>query len=216
MSTIRKFGKELQPAFEVHENCYNCADFYAGCTGWQVSRDFDCRRYCRLPDVLPGTSGQRFPASHRKAPVDRALRSSERQAAESSRPPAREPDVETPPLVDVPPKNTPISQPDKPVKPPGRICGCGVPLPKGKRLCDGCRVEARRQTKRQYMRTYMRQRRSGVIGSDSDMLFPAQSTHVARGGGEDRPLTGHPVGVSRCEQTFVLTEGVSQISGFLR
>jgi hypothetical protein len=71
---------------------------------------------------------------------------------------------------------------------------CGASLPKGKRLCDTCRTQNRQQTKRHCMRTCMRQRRSGVIGSHPGAPFPAQSTHVARGSGEDRPLTGHPQG----------------------
>jgi hypothetical protein len=61
MSRFPDFGKELRRPFAVHENCYDCADFYDGCTGWRASREFDCHRYYRLPDVLPGTSGQTFP-----------------------------------------------------------------------------------------------------------------------------------------------------------
>ncbi len=178
--------REPQAPFEAHENCYDCADFYDSCKGWGASRDFQCGDFNRLPGILPGTCGQAFPPSRMNSCTE--------------------------------PRSRPVA--GSPVRvgaqPEARRCGCGAPLAKGRRLCDGCRVEARRQTKRQYMRTYMRQRRSGVIGSDPGMPFPAQSTHVAGGGGEDRPVTGHPIGVPRCEQTSVLTGGVPQISGFLR
>ena len=54
------------PYFEVHENCCDCAGFYDGCRAWPDSRPFDCHSFNRLPDVMPGTCGQRFPATSRK------------------------------------------------------------------------------------------------------------------------------------------------------
>jgi hypothetical protein len=192
MKTIREFGKELQRAFEVDERCYDCAEFYGGCNGQPENRAARCADYFRLPNGLSGPCGQTFPSSRMNGRREPRVRVA----------------ADTPMQVQVQPENPPANLPSSSTRPRGRVCGCGAPLAKGRRLCDGCRVEARRQTKRQYMRTYMRQRRSKVIGSDSDVPFPAQSRHVERGGGEDRPLTGHPTGVPRCEQASVLTEGV--------
>ena len=62
------FGRELRRPFAVHENCYDCAGFYDGCTAWPAARDFACRKYNPLPDVMPGTCGQRLPdTSHKLA-----------------------------------------------------------------------------------------------------------------------------------------------------
>ena len=149
------FGRELARPFEVDERCFDCAELYHGCNARPENPDSHCLDHLRLPDVMPGTCGQAIPASRmggRKVPRIRFGGT-------------------TPVQVEVPPKKPPTSHYDKPAKPKARTCGCGVPLPKGRRLCDGCRVGARRQTKRQYMRTYMRQRRSGVIGSNSGMPF---------------------------------------------
>jgi len=63
MRTFPDFGRELQRPFEVHEDCYDCAEFYYDCKGWRGSMDFACRDFNRLPDVLPGTCGQIFPPS---------------------------------------------------------------------------------------------------------------------------------------------------------
>jgi len=37
MTVHPEFGKELKRGFEVHENCYDCADFYDGCKGCRYS-----------------------------------------------------------------------------------------------------------------------------------------------------------------------------------
>ena len=50
--TFPEFGKELRRAFEVHENCYDCTEFYYGCEGWRASRVFACGNFNRLPDVI--------------------------------------------------------------------------------------------------------------------------------------------------------------------
>jgi hypothetical protein len=200
MNHFPDFGKEPRRPFDLDERCFDCARLYDGGNGRPENRDSHCLDYLRLPDVKSGTCGQVIPPSrmgNRREPRIRGGGTVLMQVQEK-------------------PESSLAGQHNKPAKLKARICGCGAPLAKGRRLCDGCRAEARRQTKRQYMRTYMRQRRSGVVGSDSGMPFPGQSTHVARGSGEDRPLTGHPMGVPRCEQTSVLTEGVPQISGFLR
>jgi len=121
------FGKERRRPFEVHASCYNCADFYDGCEAWPAGKPLACGRYNRLPDVMPGTCGQRFPMTRH-----RTERPAERQAPEKDR-------RRTGP----------------------RLCECGATLPKNRRLCDPCREERRRQTRREYMRTYMQQRWAG-------------------------------------------------------
>jgi len=131
------FGKELRRPFEVHASCYNCAEFYDGCEAWPASKSFACRQYNRLPDVMPGTCGQQFPETrHRnERPAERGQGSvPAEQKRQSQRTHAR-------------------GEP--------RLCECGTALSKGKRLCDQCREQRGRQTKREYMRTYMQERRAG-------------------------------------------------------
>jgi len=94
---IQEFGKELHRDFEVHENCYDCGEFYDGCEGWRPSQDFDYRRYYRLPNVLPGTCGQRIPPPRRQPPVSFEFKPIEHQPAESSRQTDSEPDIATRP-----------------------------------------------------------------------------------------------------------------------
>ena len=75
-----------------------------------------------------------------------------------------------------------------------RHCECGAVLPKGKRLCDQCRVQKRRQTKRQYMQTYMEQRRSAAIDADSGLPFTPAQGRATRASGDNLPSTGPAVG----------------------
>ncbi len=63
---LSDFGRELLRPFEVHENCYDCAGLCDGCRAWPATRDFACHTFNRLPDVTPGTRGQRFHATARK------------------------------------------------------------------------------------------------------------------------------------------------------
>jgi len=58
----------------VHESCCGCVEFYHGCHAWPHDKPFRCADYYPLPDVMPGTSGQVFPASRmgtRKEPRER-------------------------------------------------------------------------------------------------------------------------------------------------
>ena len=57
MRTFPDLGKELRRGSEIHENCHDCAEFYDGCPAWRASRDFACRDFNCLPNVLPGTCG---------------------------------------------------------------------------------------------------------------------------------------------------------------
>ena len=81
MRASPNFGKELRRDFEVHENCYDCADFYDGCPAWRASRDFACQDFNRLPDVLPGTCGQKSPPPRRQAACGLAPKPVEHQTA---------------------------------------------------------------------------------------------------------------------------------------
>lgn len=75
------FGKELRRPFEVHEICYDCAEFYGpghgerGCDAWPANKPMFtpdhkhlmCLDFLRLPDVMPGEpTGQIFPPSRMK------------------------------------------------------------------------------------------------------------------------------------------------------
>jgi hypothetical protein len=200
------FGKELQGPFEVHENCYDCAALYDGCQGWRASRDFNCRDFNRLPDVgIDGKHGQEFPPPRCRVQGQPEPEPIEQEPPESN--PQTEPDQSHAShlAIDRPPAYPPSSLPETPAKSGARVCGCGAGLPKGRQLCDTCRMENRRRTKRRYMQGYMKHWRSGVIRSDSDVPFPAQSTHVARGSGEDRPSTRPAAGVPPILRTSVLT-----------
>lgn len=64
------FGKELRRPFEVHENCYDCAEFYDGCSAWPADRAFTCATYCRLPDIMPGFDLPPWPQTKHGAPID--------------------------------------------------------------------------------------------------------------------------------------------------
>jgi hypothetical protein len=148
------FGKELKRSFEVHEHCFDCAEFYDGCPAWPAAREFACRQCDRLPDALSGTCGQSFPPSRHQLPVHPDPDDGSQQLAENCSQTA-----------DVPPANLPTSRPAQPDGPGARTCGCGAPMEKGKRLCPDCRAENRRKTKCRHMRRYMRKRRSQAGGS---------------------------------------------------
>jgi hypothetical protein len=128
-----EFGAELRRPFQVHEVCFDCAEFYDGCTAWPASKSMKsadkkhlrCLDFLPLPDVLPGSpTGQVFPSSRmkgRKVPRER----------QTELAPARaEPKAPMSALV-----ASPID--------PKRHCACGRQLPRRRRYCDACR-EARK------------------------------------------------------------------------
>ncbi len=83
LMTTLKFGKEVRQDFEIHESCFDCADFYDGCTGWRNSKEFDCRGYYRLPNVgIDGNLRQEFPPSRRQLPVHLVPESREQHPAD--------------------------------------------------------------------------------------------------------------------------------------
>ena len=150
------FGKELRRPFEVHELCYDCAEFYGaghgerGCDGWPAQKpmftsgkkQLRCPDFNRLPDVVAGEpTGQVFPPSRmnrRKTPRQGAAETSECGDRTES-------------------KTRPAGKPAK-----LRLCACGESLAAGKQLCNGCRQERRRQTRRRYMRRYRVEPPSGL------------------------------------------------------
>ncbi len=188
-NTFPKFGEQLKRLFEVHENCYDCAEFYDGCMGWRASKGFAYEGFNRLPNVMPGMYGQQFPASRRSEcaeyqPAGRYMAAGGDTCAEAA------------------------GLSHKTHRAKTRTCGCGAILLKGKRLCDQCRTENRQQTKREYMRKYMARQRSAV-DAGSDVPFPATATLSTQGSGGDLSLTGLWPGVPAPGQTSVLTEGIS-------
>jgi len=150
------FGRELRRPFEVHGICYDCAEFYGsghgerGCDGWPETKpmftadrgQLCCPDFNRLPDVAPGKpTGQVFPPSRmngRKTPRQGAAETSECGDRTES-------------------KTRPAGKPAK-----LRLCACGEPLAAGRQLCNGCRQEHRRQTRRRYMRRYRVEPPSGL------------------------------------------------------
>ena len=172
-----EFGKELKRPFEVHENCYDCADFYGDCKGWRASRAFACEDFNRLPDVMPGTYGQRFPASRRSG-LAKCQSADENIAADGD-------------------THAEVASLSRAIhKAKVRACGCGAILPTGRRLCDQCRTQNRRATMRDYMRT--RRAGSGDSRSDSGVPFPAAAMRSTQAGGGDLVLTGRGGRVPLC------------------
>jgi len=151
------FGAELERGFPVHENCYDCVEFYNGCDAWPENRAFQCGDYYPLPSVMPGTLGQVFPPSRMQGRKEPRVR--------------REPTATN----------------------GVRICECGAALLKNKKLCDQCRTQRRRQTKRQYMCTYMNHRRSAVVDADSNVP-PSHTTRPPRGPQIEDVSTSPPTG----------------------
>jgi hypothetical protein len=99
--TFPDFSHELWRPFEVHENCFDCAELYDGCRAWPESRPFACGRVYRLPDVQPGTYGQMFPPSR----VSGSNRLHTDEACETAKPKAAA-------------RREPVSL--------NRLCGCGA------------------------------------------------------------------------------------------
>jgi len=133
------FGRELNRPFEVHEKCYDCAGFYDGCPAWPAERKFACRIVTRLPDVMPGTYGQRFPATSRKLPADHWTRTGKHQADDPAK-------LAKPRPAQVKPHRTsPVAHIDDNGE---RRCECGTIIGKRRRICETCRIERRRLSKR--------------------------------------------------------------------
>jgi hypothetical protein len=153
---MTNLGQEVARAFDVHENCYDCAGFYDGCPAWPAAREFACHKYHRLPDVMPGTCGQPFPDVGRKLatiPV-------------GGRPEA-DPMSATGQLPQHPPRHTRRQSPMAKRGPNGeRLCECGTVLPRRKRCCDDCRLDRREATMRQRGN---RSRLSVVADANSDV-----------------------------------------------
>jgi hypothetical protein len=192
MKTFPDFGKELRRPFEVDARCYDCAEFYHGCNARPENPDARCGDRLRLPDVMPGTCGQTLPPSRMQGRTEPRIRLA----------------AAAPVQVEVQPKNPPASRLASSAQPQARLCGCGAILPKGRRLCDQCQTQNRRQTKRDYMRTYMEQRRSVEVGFGSHVPFPATGTHATQAGGGDLRASGLWEGGASLDQTSVLTESV--------
>lgn len=85
-----------------------------------------------------------------------------------------------------------------------RLCYCGEPMAKGKRLCDSCRTRNRRRTKREHMRQYMKRRR------DSGRPFPAQGRPPRRRVSDERKQGGLCVCPPSGRGTSVLTPSLSK------
>ncbi len=205
MKTFPDFGKELKRPFEVDERCFDCAEFYHGCQARPENPDARCADRLRLPNVMPETTGQVLPSSRMQGRKEPRVRGGMASAAPGKHEqlPARLPEAIKGDARDIAGRAVGVSGKTK-----DRVCGCGAPLPKGRRRCDACRTQSRRQTQRDYMRTYMEQRRSLTSGSDSGVPFTHESTHATRACDEDRRLTGHPTGGARSDQTTVLTNAI--------
>ena len=137
------FGAELRRPFEVHEICYDCAEFYGpghgepGCDAWPAKKPMStadrkhlrCLDFNRLPDVMPGPpTGQAFPPS-----LMRGRRTPRERKDEPAAPRPKKPDRV--------PKPVPTTRLGK------RQCGCGRLLPPRRRFCDNCREARKREAK---------------------------------------------------------------------
>ncbi len=191
MHTFPDFDRDVRRPFAVDEDCYDCGEFYHGCNGCPASAPARCRDRLRLPDVPAGTTGQTIPPSRmgeRKEP--RLCQETTADHQEPARTPAPAP---------VRRKDTRTKPAASPAGP--RLCGCGATLPKGRRLCDTCRAQSRRQTMREYMRT--RRATPPEFRPVSGMPLSATATHATRATAGNLLPVGHPAGVGRSEQTTV-------------
>jgi hypothetical protein len=88
--------------------------------------------------------------------------------------------------------------------PRDRFCGCGDLLPKGKQLCEQCRIQNRRQS----VREYKRQRRASVaVEADSDVRPDANGAGVLPGRRHDLPSTRSTLPLPTFSQTSVGQDG---------
>jgi len=124
MTRFPDFGNELKRPFEVHENCCDCAEFYDGCNAWPASKPWGCTDYLRLPDVMPGTCGQVFPPSRMGDRKEPRIRSDAQQPT-------------TPPVA----------------LDGARVCKCGRPMKRRRRMCDYCRDSKRAESQRNWQKS---------------------------------------------------------------
>jgi hypothetical protein len=160
----------------MHENCADCVEYYHTCRTWPASKPFACTDFHKLPDVLPGTTGQKIPASRmngRTEPRTRRETTPDHQepAPASAPAPARKPR----PTI---PNHTP-----SPAATPGpdgaRFCICGVKLAKRRRCCDECRRKRRLETMSRHNDQKRHLRASHVVSG----VPVAQSTCALNGPG---------------------------------
>jgi hypothetical protein len=138
MHTFPDFDKDVRRPFAVHEDCYDCAEFYFGCNARPSNPPTRCKDYLRLPDVMPGTYGQVFPPSRmgdRKEPrLCWTTAKDKPEPTEKVR--ATRPSKQT--LTPSPAASCGLAG--------ERLCGCGAALPKRRRCCDDCRRQRRDPT----------------------------------------------------------------------
>ena len=183
------------PSFgRIQEICFGCSEWYHTCDGWPVSKSMKtsdgklrCHDFLTLPTVgIDGETGQGLPPSRRRSVVSPASEPVEPQSAESN--PSPNPSMPT----SVKPQGE-TTRGNGAAEPSAlstrgratRICGCGAPLSRGRRLCDSCRTESRRRTRREYMRGYMKQRRSTAVDAGLDPPLPSTQTVSMRAAGGD-------------------------------
>ena len=122
------FGKEVKRPFPVHENCYDCAEFYDGCNAWPVRKEFRCADLLKLPAVMPGEHRQVFPPSRMKGrKVPRAI-----------------------PAVSPASDHDGLKSPQKPRRPRTSRCrGCGAERELGYSYCPKCAASRKAHSNRQ-------------------------------------------------------------------
>jgi hypothetical protein len=129
----------------MHENCADCVEYYHTCRTWPENRPFACADFYRLPDVLPGTTGQRVPSSRMGGRTEPRVR--RESTAEDDQEPAH---ASTPAPARKRPKPKDSNRIPSPAATPGqegeRLCTCGATLPKRRRCCDNCRQTRREET----------------------------------------------------------------------
>jgi hypothetical protein len=152
------FDRCVRRPFAVEEQCYDCTEFYDGCNARPANPPTRCRDYFQLPDVMPGTYGQVFPAS----------RMSERKEPRLCRTTAKdkpEPELGRELTGNVQP--TRMQSPAAHHKLDGkRRCDCGAALPKRRRCCDDCQRQRRKET---ISRRRSRKQPPAVSHADSDV-----------------------------------------------
>lgn len=143
-SSASDLAKELKRPFKVCEHCYDCVEFYGEGHGSYGCNAWPVNKPFRCADYYRLPDVMPGTCGQVFPPSRMQGRKEPRELA------------------------APDTSPSGP-----RHCDCGETLAKGRRLCDQCRSQRRQQTKRDYMKGYMQQRRSAASVSVADTPSPS-------------------------------------------
>jgi len=137
----------------LHENCYDCAEFYHACRGWPAAKDWACADFLNIPTVgVQGATGMKLPDSRMGGRTE--PRATDAKAAEKHRRPdtgGRHEQIAASPAATIGSDGI-------------RRCNCGKAIPPGKRCCEECREFRRQKTMERHHAKPRRPRRMDSNG----------------------------------------------------